>query len=78
LHNLYWIPKLHKHTLQTKKLFPKVLYKPLSILFTKYFDNFKTVVKEKLQMYCAMAYARNGVGEKMWILKNSKELLENL
>ena len=28
-------------------------------------------------MYCATVYARSGVNQ-MWILKNSKELLENL
>ena len=30
-----------------------------------------------LLMYCAFVYARSGVNQ-MWILKNSKELLENL
>jgi hypothetical protein len=34
-------------------------------------------VKERLHMYCATVYARCGVNQ-MWILKNSKELLENL
>jgi hypothetical protein len=34
-------------------------------------------VKEKLQTYCAITYARGGVNQ-MWILKNSKELLANL
>ena len=36
-----------------------------------------TAVKEGLQKYCDTAYARSGVNQ-MWILKNSKELLENL
>jgi hypothetical protein len=36
-----------------------------------------TAVKERLQMYCATVYARSGVNQ-MWILKNSKELLESL
>ena len=36
-----------------------------------------TAVKEGLQMYCDTAYSRSGVNQ-MWILKNSKELLENL
>jgi hypothetical protein len=36
-----------------------------------------TVVKEKLQPYCAITYARSGVNQ-MWILKNSKERLANL
>jgi hypothetical protein len=47
--------------------------KPLSILLTKIL----TVVKEGLHMHCATVYARSGVNQ-MWILKNSKELLENL
>ena len=47
--------------------------KPLSILLTKIL----TAVKERLHMYCATVYARSGVNQ-MWILKNSKELLENL
>ena len=36
-----------------------------------------TAVKEGLQKYCDTSYARSGVNQ-MWILKNSKELLENL
>jgi hypothetical protein len=47
--------------------------KTLSPLLT----NILTVVKEKLQTYCATTYARSGVNQ-MWILKNSKKLLENL
>jgi hypothetical protein len=47
--------------------------KPLSILLTKIL----TAVKERLQMYCATVYARSGANQ-MWILKNSKELLESL
>merc|ERR1712148_15503 len=47
--------------------------KPLSILLTKIL----TAVKEKLQQYCTVAYSRSGVNQ-MWILKNSKQLLENL
>jgi hypothetical protein len=47
--------------------------KPLSILLTKIL----TAVKERLHMYCATVYAKSRVNQ-MWILKNSKELLENL
>jgi hypothetical protein len=47
--------------------------KPLSLLLT----NILTTVKEKLQTYCATTYATSGVNQ-MWMLKNSKELLENL
>ena len=47
--------------------------KPLSQILTRIL----TAVKEDLQKYCDTAYARSGVNQ-MWILKNSKELLENL
>ena len=47
--------------------------KPLSQILTRIL----TAVKEGLQKYCDTAYARSGVNQ-MWILKNSKELLENL
>ena len=44
--------------------------KPLSILLTKLL----THIKQGLQKYCETAYSRSGVNQ-MWILKNSKELL---
>ena len=47
--------------------------KPLSILLTKLL----THIKQGLQKYCEIAYSRSGVNQ-MWILKNSKELLEQL
>ena len=47
--------------------------KPLSILLTKLF----THIEQCLQKYCETAYSRSGVNQ-MWILKNSKELLEHL
>ena len=47
--------------------------KPISVLLTKIL----AVVKDNLQQYCATAYSRSGVNQ-MWILKNSKDLLENL
>jgi hypothetical protein len=37
----------------------------------------QTAEKERFHMYCATVYARSGVNQ-MWILRNSKELLENL
>ena len=46
---------------------------PLSQILTRVL----TAVKEGLQKYWYTAYARSGVN-KMWILKNSKELSENL
>ena len=44
---------------------------------TKPLSQILTAVKEGLQTYCDTAYARSGVNQ-MWILKNSKKLLENL
>ena len=45
----------------------------LSILLTKLL----THIKQGLQKYCETSYSRSGVNQ-MWILKNSKELLEHL
>ena len=47
--------------------------KPLSILLTKLL----THIKQGLQKYCETAYSRSGVNQ-MWIIKNSKELLDHL
>ena len=47
--------------------------KPLSILLTKLL----THIEQGLQKYCDTAYSRSGIN-RMWILKNSKELLEHL
>ena len=47
--------------------------KPLSILLTKLL----THIKQGIQKYCETAYSRSGINQ-MWILKNSKELLEHL
>ena len=47
--------------------------KHLSILLTKLL----THIKHGLQKYCETACSRSGVNQ-MWILKNSKELLEHL
>jgi hypothetical protein len=67
-------PNFIKHlTNNGTLLVPKCSTKPLSVLVTKIL----TAVKEKLQMYCANVFARTGVNQ-MWILKNSKELLESL
>ena len=72
---LYWIPKLHKTPYKQRFIAgsKKCSTKLLSVLLTKIL----TAVKERLQMYCATVYARSGVNQ-MWILKNSKELLESL
>ena len=45
----------------------------LSILLT----NLLTYIKQGLQKYCGTSYSRSWVNQ-MWILKNSKELLEHL
>ena len=47
--------------------------KPLSILLTKLL----THIKQGLQKYCETSYSRSGINQ-MWIIKNSKELLEHL
>ena len=47
--------------------------KPLSILLTKLL----THIKQGLQKYCKTASPRSGINQ-MWILKNSKELLDHL
>ena len=47
--------------------------KPLSILLTKLL----THIKHGLQKYCETSYSRSEVNQ-MWILKNSKKLLEHL
>ena len=75
LPKLYWIPKLHKNPYKQRYIAgsAKCSTKPLSQILTRIL----TAVKEGLQKYCDTAYARNGVNQ-MWILKNSKELLENL
>jgi len=72
---LYWIPKLHKYPNKQRFIAgssncsTKKLSKLLTIILTK--------IKEGLQKYCETIYSRSGVNH-MWILKNSKVLLENL
>ena len=75
LPKLYWIPKLHKNPYKQRYIAgsAKCLTEPLSQILTRIL----TTVKEGLQKYCDIAYARSCVNH-MWILKNSKELLENL
>ena len=75
LPKLYWIPKLHKNPYTQRYIAgsAKCSTKPLSQILTRIL----TADKEGLQKYCDTAYARSGVNQ-MWILTNSKELLENL
>ena len=72
---IYWIPKMHKNPYIHRFIAgsSKCSTKPLSILLTKLL----THIKQGLQKYCETAYSRSGVNQ-MWILKNSKELLEHL
>ena len=72
---IYWIPKMHKDPYKHRFMAgsSKCSTKPLSILLTKLL----THIKQGLQKYCETDYSRSGVNQ-MWILKNSKELLEHL
>ena len=72
---IYWIPKMHKNLYKHRFIAgsARCSTKPLSILLTKLL----THIKQGLQKYCETAYSRSGVNQ-MWILKNSKELLEHL
>ena len=72
---IYWIPKMHKNPYKHRFIAgsSKCSTKPLSILLTKLL----THIKQGLQKYCETAYSRSGVNQ-MWILKNSKELLDHL
>ena len=72
---IYWIPKMHKNPYKHRFIASssKCSTKPLSILLTKLL----THIKQGLQKYCETAYSRSGINL-MWILKNSKELLEHL
>ena len=72
---IYWIPKMHKDPYKHRFIAgsSKCSTKPLSILFTKLL----THIKQGLQKHCETAYSRSGINQ-MWILKNSKELLEHL
>ena len=72
---MYWIPKMHKNPYKHRFIAgsSKCSTKPLSILLTKLL----THIKQGLPKYCETTYARSGINQ-MWILKNSKELLEHL
>ena len=71
---IYWIPKMHKIYINTDSLPVHPNVPPsLSILLTKLL----THIKQGIQKYYETAYSRSGINQ-MWILKNSKELLEHL
>ena len=71
---LHWIPKLHTDPYKQRFIagssncFTKALSKLLTSVFT-------TV--KGLQKYCDVVYSHSGINQ-MWILKNSKQLLESL
>ena len=75
LPTIYWIPKLHKTPYKQRYIAGscKCSTKPLSKLLT----TILTTVKDGLQTYCDVAFSRSGINQ-MWILKNSKELLDKL
>ena len=75
LPSLYWMPKLHKNPYKQRFIAgsSKCSTKPLSVVLT----SILTTIKVGLQKYCETIYSRNGINQ-LWILKNSKELLETL
>ena len=72
---LYWIPKLHKTPYKERYTAGSSTCstKELSIHLTKILS----AVKEGQQKYCETVYSCSGINH-MWILKNSKDLLDNL
>ena len=72
---IYCIPKMHKNPYQHRLIagLSKCSTIPLSILLTKLL----THIKQGLRKNCETAYSRSGVNQ-MWILQNSKELLDHL
>ena len=75
LPSLYWISKLHKTPYKCRFIAgsAKCTTKGLSIILT----SLLTAIKEGLQKYCNIAFSHSGINQ-MWILKNSKTLLESL
>jgi len=71
---LYWIPKLHKNPYKERYIAgsSSCSTKEMSIHLTKILS----AVKEGQQASCDTTYSRSGINH-MWILKNSKDLLEN-
>ena len=72
---LYWIPKLHKDPYKQRFIAgsSSCSTKPLSKLLT----SILTTIKESLQKYCDIVYSHSGINQ-MWILKNSKQLLDSI
>ena len=72
---LYWIPKLHKTPFKERYIVGS------STCSTKdwsiHLANIMSAVKEGQQKYCETVYSQICINH-MWILKNSKDLLDNL
>ena len=73
--SLYWIPKLHKSPYKQRFIagYASCTTKPLSKLLT----SLLSAVKKGLQKYCDICYSTSGINQ-MWILKNSKDLMDIL
>ena len=71
---LYWIPKLHKNPYKERYIAgsSSCSTTELSVHLTKILS----AVKEGQQAYCDTIYNRSGINH-MWILKNSKDLLDH-
>ena len=70
-----WIPKLHKSPYKQRFIAGSAncTTKPLSKLLT----SILSAIKSGLQKYCDACYSTSGVNQ-MWILKNSKDLMDIL
>ena len=75
LPSLYWIPKLHKTPYKAR--FIAGSSKCSTTALSKILTSVLSTIKQGLQKYCEIVFSRSGINQ-MWILKNSKELLENL
>jgi hypothetical protein len=73
LPSVYWIPKLHKCPFKQRYIAGSA--KCTTKLLSKLLICILPAVKTGLQSYCDPSYSRGGVNQ-MWILKNSKYLLE--
>ena len=69
----------HKHAEKTFVLYTVDInsHKGVCMVYIKDRPLFGDLIKQGLQKYCETAYFRSGITQ-MWILKNSKELLEHL
>ena len=75
LPSLYWIPKLHKKPYKAR--FIAGSSKCSTTALSKILTSVLCTIKQGLRAYCDVVFSRSGINQ-MWILKNSKELLDNL